>query len=280
MSHATLPRRSASLAGPEARFGVSDVSRLREIVARLRAPGGCPWDREQTHESLRAALLEECYETIEAIEKADDANLREELGDLLLHVVMHAQMGEERKAFAFEDVVEAVCNKLIRRHPHVFGSTQATESAQVVRLWESIKRAEKGTGPSVMDGLPAGFPALLLAQEVQKRAARVGFDWDDASEVLDKVEEEVEELRGAISGEGIPTIEEELGDLFLSVVNVARKLGVDSELALAAATRKFVRRFRALEAEIAANGGKLEQTSAQEMNALWERNKQVMQPEN
>jgi MazG family protein len=259
---------------------VSDVSRLREIVARLRAPGGCPWDREQTHESLRAALLEECYETIEAIEKADDANLREELGDLLLHVVMHAQMGEERKAFAFEDVVEAVCNKLIRRHPHVFGSTQATESAQVVRLWESIKRAEKGTGPSVMDGLPAGFPALLLAQEVQKRAARVGFDWDDASEVLDKVEEEVEELRGAISGERIPTIEEELGDLFLSVVNVARKLGVDSELALAAATRKFVRRFRALEAEIAANGGKLEQTSAQEMNALWERNKQVMRPEN
>jgi MazG family protein len=251
---------------------VGDVSRLREIVARLRAPGGCPWDREQTHESLRGALIEECYETIEAIERADDANLREELGDLLLHVVMHAQMGEERKAFAFEDIVEAVCNKLIRRHPHVFGSTQATESAQVVRLWESIKRAEKGAGPSVMDGLPAGFPALLLAQEVQKRAARVGFDWDDASEVLDKVEEEVEELRGAISGEGIPTIEEELGDLFFSVV--------DSELALAAATRKFVGRFRALEAEIAANGGKLEQTSAQEMNVLWERNKQVMQPEN
>ena len=259
---------------------VGDVSRLREIVARLRGPGGCPWDREQTHGSLRAALIEECYETIEAIEKADDANLREELGDLLLHVVMHAQMGEERHAFNFEDVVEAVCDKLIRRHPHVFGSAQATESAQVVRLWESIKRVEKGAGSSVMDGLPATFPALLLAQEVQKRAARVGFDWEDAFGALEKVEEEIQELREAISGEGRPTIEEELGDLFFSVVNLARKLGVDSEMAMAAATRKFVRRFRALEAQIVAEGRKLEQTSAQDMNALWERNKQVMRPEN
>jgi tetrapyrrole methylase family protein/MazG family protein len=259
---------------------VSDVSRLREIVARLRGPGGCPWDREQTHESLRAALLEECYETIEAIEKADDANLREELGDLLLHVVMHAQMGEERGAFDFDDVVETVCDKLIRRHPHVFGSAQVTESAQVVRLWESIKRVEKGAGSSVMDDLPATFPALLLAHEVQKRAARVGFDWDGASQVLDKVEEEIEELREAISAESRPTIEEELGDLFFSVVNLARKLGVDSELALTAATRKFIRRFRALEAQIVADGSKLEQTSAQEMNALWERNKEVIRPEN
>jgi MazG family protein len=259
---------------------VGGVSRLREIVARLRAPGGCPWDREQTHESLRAALIEECYETIEAIEKADDANLREELGDLLLHVVMHAQMGEERNAFGFEDVVEAVCDKLIRRHPHVFGSAQATESAQVARIWESVKRDEKGAGSSVMDGLPAAFPALLLAHEVQKRAARVGFDWDDASQVLDKVEEEIEELREAIPSEERPSIEEELGDLFFSVVNVARKLGVDSEMALATATRKFVRRFRSLEAQIVAHGRKLEQTSTQDLNALWERNKQAVRPEN
>ena len=259
---------------------VGGVSRLREIVARLRAPGGCPWDREQTHQSLRAALIEECYETIEAIEKADDANLREELGDLLLHVVMHAQMGEERKAFDFDDVVEAVCDKLIRRHPHVFGSAQATESAQVARIWESIKRGEKGVGSSVMDGLPAAFSALLLAHEVQRRAARVGFDWDDASQVLDKVEEEIEELREAIPGEERPTIEEELGDLFFSVVNVARKLGVDSEMALAAATRKFIRRFRALEAQIGARGSKLEETSTQDMNNLWERNKQMTQPDN
>jgi MazG family protein len=259
---------------------VGDVSRLREIVARLRAPGGCPWDREQTHESLRAALIEECYETIEAIEKADNANLREELGDLLLHIVMHTQMAEERDAFNFEDVVEAVCAKLIRRHPHVFGSAQATESVQVVHLWESIKRLEKPAGSSVMDNLPAAFPGLLLAQEVQKRAARVGFDWDDAPQVVEKVEEEIEELREAISAEQSPSVEEELGDVFFSVVNLARKLGVDSEMVLATATRKFIRRFRALEAQIVAQGRKLEQTSAQELNALWERNKQVMRPEN
>jgi MazG family protein len=259
---------------------VGDVSRLREIVARLRAPGGCPWDREQTHESLRAALIEECYETIEAIEKADNANLREELGDLLLHIVMHTQMAEERGAFNFEDVVEAVCAKLIRRHPHVFGSAQATESVQVVHLWESIKRLEKPAGSSVMDNLPAAFPGLLLAQEVQKRAARVGFDWDDAPQVVEKVEEEIEELREAISAEQSPSVEEELGDVFFSVVNLARKLGVDSEMVLATATRKFIRRFRALEAQIVAEGRKLEQTSAQELNAMWERNKEVMRPEN
>ena len=252
---------------------VGDVSRLREIVARLRAPGGCPWDREQTHESLRAALIEECYEAIEAIEKADDANLREELGDLLLHVVMHAHMAGERRAFDFEDVVEGVCEKLIRRHPHVFGDVQASGSAQVIRQWELIKRAEKGAQSSVMDGLPSAFPALLLAQNVQKKAARVGFDWENVSQVLDKVEEEIRELREAVSGGAKINIEEELGDLFFSVVNLARRLEVDSETALAGATRKFVERFRAVEAKIVADGGKVEQTSAREMNVLWDRHK-------
>jgi MazG family protein len=258
---------------------VGDVSRLREIVARLRAPGGCPWDREQTHESLRAALIEECYEAIEAIEKADDANLREELGDLLLHVVMHAHMAGERRAFDFEDVVQGVCEKLIRRHPHVFGDDQASGSAQVIRQWELIKRAEKGSQSSVMDGLPSAFPALLLAQSAQKKAARVGFDWDNASEVLSKVEEEIKELREAISGGRQENIEEEMGDLFFSLVNLARKLDVDSETALAGATRKFVERFRAVEAEIVAKGRNVEQTSAQEMNALWDRHKRATGPE-
>jgi MazG family protein len=258
---------------------VGDVSRLREIVARLRAPGGCPWDREQTHESLRAALIEECYEAIEAIEKADDANLREELGDLLLHVVMHAHMAGERRAFDFEDVVQGVCEKLIRRHPHVFGDDQASGSAQVIRQWELIKRAEKGSQSSVMDGLPSAFPALLLAQSAQKKAARVGFDWDDASEVLGKVEEEIKELREAISGGRQENIEEEMGDLFFSLVNLARKLDVDSETALAGATRKFVERFRAVEAEIVAKGRNVEQTSAQEMNAFWDRHKRATGPE-
>lgn len=252
---------------------MGDVSRLREIVARLRSPGGCPWDREQTHESLRAALIEECYEAIEAIERADDANLREELGDLLLHVVMHAHMAGERKAFGFEEVVAGICEKLIRRHPHVFGDAGAAETAQVLRQWEQIKRTEKGGESSVMDGLPSAFPALLRAQNAQKKAARVGFDWDDASQVLAKVQEEIEELREALSCGSKHNIEEELGDLFFSVVNLARKLSVDAEMSLAAATRKFVRRFRAVEAEIAAGGGRIEQTSPDQMNALWDRHK-------
>jgi nucleoside triphosphate diphosphatase len=252
---------------------MGDVSRLREIVARLRSPGGCPWDREQTHESLRAALIEECYEAIEAIEKADDGNLREELGDLLLHVVMHAHMAGEREAFSFEEVVEGICEKLIRRHPHVFGDSTAAESAQVLRQWEQIKRAEKGGECSVMDGPPSAFPALLRAQHAQKKAARVGFDWDEAAQVLDKVEEEIEELRKAISCGMSKNTEEELGDLLFSMVNLARKLGVDAETSLAGATRKFVGRFRAVEAEILASGGKIEQTSPGEMNALWDRHK-------
>jgi len=252
---------------------MGDVSRLREIVARLRAPGGCPWDQEQTHESLRGALIEECYEAIEAIEKADDGNLREELGDLLLHVVMHAHMAGERKAFSFEEVVEGICEKLIRRHPHVFGDSRAAETAQVLRQWEQIKRAEKGGECSVMDSPPSAFPALLRAQHAQKKAARVGFEWDEAARVLDKIEEEIEELREAISRGMSKNIEEELGDLLFSVVNLARKLDVDAETSLAGATRKFVGRFRAVEAEIAAGGGKIEQTSPGEMNALWDRHK-------
>jgi MazG family protein len=252
---------------------MGDVSRLREIVARLRSPGGCPWDREQTHESLRAALIEECYEAIEAIEKADDGNLREELGDLLLQVVMHAHMAGERKAFSFEQVVEGICEKLIRRHPHVFGDSRVAETAQVLRQWEQIKRAEKRGECSVIDGPPSAFPALLGAQHAQKKAARVGFDWDEAAQVLDKIEEEIGELREAVSRGTRKNIEEEVGDLLFSVVNLARKLDVDAETSLAGATRKFVGRFRAVEAEIAAGGGKVEQTSPEVMNALWDRHK-------
>jgi tetrapyrrole methylase family protein/MazG family protein len=252
---------------------MGDVSRLREIVARLRSPGGCPWDREQTHESLRAALVEECYEAIEAIEKADDENLREELGDLLLQVVMHAHMAGERKAFSFEQVVEGICEKLIRRHPHVFGDSRVAETAQVLRQWEQIKRAEKRGECSVIDGPPSAFPALLGAQHAQKKAARVGFDWDEAAQVLDKIEEEIGELREAVSRGTRKNIEEEVGDLLFSVVNLARKLDVDAETSLAGATRKFVGRFRAVEAEIAAGGGKVEQTSSEVMNALWDRHK-------
>ncbi len=249
---------------------MSDVSRLKEIVARLRAPDGCPWDREQTHESLRAALVEECYEAVEAIEKADDVNLREELGDLLLHVVMHAHMAGERQAFSFEEVVEGICEKLIRRHPHVFSDGAAEDTTEVLRQWEQIKRAEKGDRASIMDGLPTSLPGLMRAQNAQKKAARVGFDWDDASGVFAKLEEEIAELKEAVASGNARHTEEELGDLFFSMVNLARKLHIDSETAIAGSTRKFIRRFREVEAAITARGGKVEDSTPTEMNALWD----------
>ncbi len=252
---------------------MSDVSRLREIVARLRAPDGCPWDIEQTHESLRAALVEECYEVVEAIEKADDVNLREELGDLLLHVVMHAHMAGERKVFTFEEIVEGICEKLIRRHPHVFGDGAAANTGEVLKQWEQIKRAEKGGNASIMDGLPSALPALLRAQNAQKKAARVGFDWDAVGPVFEKINEEVAELQEAVEKGATRLIEEELGDLLFSVVNLARKLHVDSETSLVAATKKFVRRFQAVEAEITAQGRRIEDASPEEMNALWDEHK-------
>ncbi len=252
---------------------MSEVSRLQEIVRRLRAPDGCPWDREQTHESLRSALIEECHEVVEAIEKSDDANLREELGDLLLHVIMHAHMAGERQAFTFPEVVEGICEKLIRRHPHVFGEGSAGDSGEVLRQWEQIKRAEKGDRASIMDGLPVALPALMRAQNAQKKAARVGFDWNKADEVFDKIEEETAELRKAVAGGDSRAVEDELGDFLFSAVNLARKLGVDGETSLAAATRKFVRRFQAMETALAADGRKIEDCSVDEMNDLWERAK-------
>ncbi len=254
--------------------GMSEaIGRLQEIVGRLRSPEGCPWDREQTHASLRGALLEECYEAIDAINRADDANLSEELGDLLLLVVMHARMGEERGAFQFDELVHGVCEKLIRRHPHVFGEARAADSGEVLRQWEQIKRREKGGRASVLDGLAASLPALMRAQAVQKKAGRVGFDWGEIGPVLDKIEEEVRELRVVLAdGESAPAArrEEEVGDLLFSVVNLARKLGLEAETCLAATTAKFIRRFQTMEAASAASGRKIEELSLAEMDALWE----------
>lgn len=251
------------------------VSRLTEIVRTLRAPGGCPWDREQTHESLRGALLEECYEAIEAINNADDANLREELGDLLLLVVMHAQMGAERGAFAFDEVATAVCEKMIRRHPHVFGDKSAGDSAAVLKQWEQIKRQEKGENASLLAGVAKALPALMRAQNVQKKAARVGFDWGSAVEVLDKVEEEIRELREAMAAQNADEISEEAGDLLFSVVNLARKLGLESETVLNESTTKFVRRFQHLEKAVAAEGRRVEDVSLEELEAHWQRAKRA-----
>jgi len=252
---------------------LNGVPRLREIVARLRAPDGCPWDREQTHSSLRALLVEECHEVIDAIERSDDANLREELGDLLLHVVMHAQMAEERGAFDLEHVAAEICEKMIRRHPHVFGDSAASNSEEVLLQWDAIKRKEKGVDSGVLDGVAASLPALLRAQTLQKKAARVGFDWPDAEPVFAKLGEETAEIREAVSVNDPAAIESEIGDLLFSAVNLARKLGVDAETALAGANKRFSARFRRIEETLRAQGRRPEDAPLEELDRLWEQAK-------
>jgi len=247
------------------------ISRLREIVARLRAPDGCPWDREQSHASLRGHLIEECYEVIDAIERADDSNLQEELGDLLLHVVMHAQMASERGAFSLDGIAATVCDKMIRRHPHVFGDKLAADSAEVLRQWDAIKRAEKGGKAGILDNLTASLPALLKAQTVQKKAAQAGFDWPDAEPVFDKFQEEIAEVREAIAAGDAASLEAEIGDLLFTAVNLARKLGVDAETALAGSTSRFVSRFQGIERELQTTGRKVEDTPLEELDRIWEK---------
>lgn len=243
------------------------LSRLKAIVRILRSPGGCPWDQEQTHESLRSGLLEEACETIDAITQSNDANLREELGDVLLQVVFHADLAAEREAFDFNDAAAEVCEKLIRRHPHVFGDTQAADTAEVLRQWEQIKRQEKGRDASVMDGIPRALPALLRAANVQKKAARVGFDWPDASGVFDKFREEIAELSYEMESGDASRLEHEVGDILFTAVNLARKVGVEPELALEHATQRFMARFRHMEK--AAAGRPLEDLSLEELESLW-----------
>lgn len=247
------------------------IEELREIVARLRAPGGCPWDREQTHASLRGSVIEEAYETVEAIEEADDAHLCEELGDLLLQVVMHSQMASETGRFTLDDVIEMLNAKLIRRHPHVFGDVEAAGTEEVLQRWDQIKRAEKGnTHTSLLDGISGALPALLHAEKVTKRAARVGFDWESPVQVIGKIREELSETEEAVA-EGDPDkIEEELGDLLFATVNLTRKLKVEPEVALRRATGKFSRRFRALETALKERGRKPEECTLAEMDVIWD----------
>jgi len=254
------------------------MQRLFEIVTRLRAPDGCPWDREQTHETLRSALIEECYEVVDAINRSDDANLREELGDLLLHVVFHAQLAEERGAFVFDEVAAEICEKLIRRHPHVFGDDSASDSEEVLRQWEQIKRKEKGEGASILDARDTAQPALMRAQNVQKKAARVGFDWSQADEVFAKLEEEIAELREALKFGRTDAIEDEMGDILFTMVNLSRKVKVDAETALAGASSKFVRRFQWMESDLAAEGKRIEQTDLAELEERWNRAKKALNP--
>jgi MazG family protein len=278
--------------------GADRFGQLCEIVAKLRAPGGCPWDREQTHDSLLPALIEEAYEIAGALRAKDDANFREELGDLLLLIVMHAEIAREGSRFNIDNVLADVTKKLIRRHPHVFGKSDARDSGAVLKQWEAIKRTEKTGKPArnashsdagghYLDGLPGALPALMRAQKVQSKVAQVNFDWAEVRDVIAKVEEELGELKQAVASQDRSArrtagrirvaaateqaIKDEIGDLLFAVVNLARKCKLDAESTLQAATDKFVTRFNRLEDELQAQGKRLGDADLGELDEIWNR---------
>ncbi len=247
------------------------IDDLIQIMELLRAPGGCPWDRAQTHQSIRANMLEEAYEAADAIDSMDMDNLKEELGDVLLQVVFHARMAQEAGAFTFDDVVDGICKKLVYRHPHVFGTASAGDPEGALSAWDAQKRAEKGqrTTADAMDSVARALPALTRAAKLQGKAAKAGFDWRDISPAMDKLSEELEEFQAAVREDS--NVEEELGDLLFAAVKVGRFAGVDGETALQKACEKFIRRFRAVErlAE-----GPLDGLDVPALEALWRRAKE------
>jgi tetrapyrrole methylase family protein/MazG family protein len=246
------------------------MDRLIDIVARLRGPGGCPWDREQTLDSLRPFLIEESYELLESLDADDPDHHREELGDVLLQVLLQARIREEMGAFSFADVAETLAEKLVRRHPHVFGDVTVGNARDVLRNWEVIKSGEKSKpAGSVLDGVPAALPSLQRAQRVQTRASRVGFDWPNPAPVMDKVMEELGEAREAIAGGAPERVDHELGDLLFAVANLARVHGVNAEESLRRATQRFIRRFRAVEERLRGTGQAVLDASLEELDALW-----------
>lgn len=241
--------------------------KLVDIMAQLRGPNGCPWDIEQTPQSAVAYIVEEAFETVEAIESGDPAAVKEELGDLLLQAVFQAQMvSDTTRAFTIDDVIDAITQKLIVRHPHIFGDTTVADSAEVLVNWEKIKAKEKPERTSMLDGLPKGLPALLKAYRIGQKASRVGFDWKDISGILDKIEEEARELHAAKTA---VEIESELGDLLFTLANLGRFLKVDPETALRKSTEKFIQRFQWMEAQCKQKGTPLQDLSDSEWDALW-----------
>ena len=253
---------------------MSSFQRLTEIMAQLRAPvGGCPWDLKQTHQSLRPYLIEESAEVLEAIESGDKRHLCEELGDLLLQVVFHAQLARENGDFTIDDVTNAINEKLVRRHPHIFGDTKADDAETVKANWDAIKaqeKAERGeTLTSILSQMPAELPALAAALTISKRAAKVGFEWPDEAGVMAKLREEVKEVEDALARESQERVAEELGDLLFTVVNIARWRGINPEIALRDNNRKFRGRFEKMEAEAAQRGWELEELSEAQWDELW-----------
>jgi MazG family protein len=257
--------------------------RLVELIARLRGPGGCVWDREQTHESLKPMIIEEAYELAEAIDDGDHEELIAELGDVLLQVVFHAQVAAEAQKFTIADVIERVHAKMVRRHPHVFGGDRADTPRDVLRSWEAIKAAEVAAGrqgqrdgDSMLDAVSARLPGIMEAFQITTKASRVGFDWGDADAVLEKLHEEIAEYRATVSRAetGLREVSEELGDVLFAAVNLARLHGVDPESALKGANRKFRRRFRHIEDRLTERGQGPAEVSLDEMDTLWEEAKQ------
>ncbi len=259
--------------------------RLVEIMATLRGPNGCPWDKQQDFNTLKPMLVEEVYEVIEAVENGDFDGISEELGDLLLHVVFHAHLGKEAGQFDINTVIDKISDKLVRRHPHVFGTESASTADEVIKNWEAIKAQEKAQKlkdrtpeqRSLLEGIPSKLPAIHEAHQISSRAARVGFDWPDVDGIFDKLQEEVRELKEVISTGDDKSrrerLEDEIGDMLFVIVNIARYLKIDSESALKRANRKFKSRFQYMESELARQGKNLEQTSLEEMEALWQKAK-------
>jgi MazG family protein len=295
----TKPRRAPSARSALARRDGAAGKSLEKLVAlqaRLRAPGGCPWDREQTHESLRKFLVEETYEVLDAIESGDARELSSELGDLLLQVVFHSALAEEAGRFTIIDVIESIHDKLVRRHPHVFGKVKAATSADVLRNWEQLKAAERaqegnpagasGGAESILSSIPRSLPGVIEAYQLTRRASRIGFDWDDLQGIIEKLEEEKRELlsalptsarescvaarhRGPVNAELNSQLEEEAGDLLFAAVNIARFLGVDPEIALKKANQKFKQRFNWMEASAKRDGRLLADLPRDRMEELW-----------
>ncbi|NMA67251.1 MAG: nucleoside triphosphate pyrophosphohydrolase [Clostridiaceae bacterium] len=244
---------------------------LLKIMERLRSPNGCPWDREQDHKTLKRYLIEEAYEVLEAIDEERPDKLCDELGDLLLQVIFHAQIAKENKKFDMDDVVHGICAKMISRHRHVFGEEEAETSDDVMKIWENIKKKEKGfmTQTQVLKDVPANLPALMRSYKVQQKASQVGFDWDDINDAFKKIEEEALELKEAYEKDNKADMEEELGDLLFAVVNVSRFMNVQPELALSATVNKFIRRFEYVEEKAKEQGKNLIDMSLEEMDNLW-----------
>ncbi|HXI88885.1 MAG TPA: nucleoside triphosphate pyrophosphohydrolase [Blastocatellia bacterium] len=266
------------MAGSSAKLAGEEFTALVELISRLRAPGGCPWDREQTHESLKPMMLEEAYEAVEAIDEGNDEEFKGELGDLLLQVVFHSQIATEENRFTIAEVIERISSKMIRRHPHVFGEDTAQTAGEVLRNWEAIKAAEleakgkRADEGSMLDSVSTKLPAVMEAFQMTTKVSRVDFDWPDVASVLEKLDEEVEELKQAV-GDEQPTHKEiagEVGDLLFVAVNVARLLGIDPESALKTSNRKFRRRFRYIEERLREQGRKPADSDHVEMDALWD----------